>query len=178
MGVEVGAEWGSGAQLRVFSAYHGYRYEKQSTFDPSDPIRRDRMVRGGLDWTSDPEASYYLQLGAEGILNRSNSARPEYNAISFRGVFATPLRGGVLLNAFVQLTDKNYLTETEFALLVPGEEADNASVIFVEVNKQLASNLSGAFRAGWTRAESNIADEYFERFSGTLLLSFRPDWLR
>jgi hypothetical protein len=177
VGFEVGAEWGDAWAIRVFSAVQAYEYSKQSTFDPSDPFRQDRALRGGLEWTSG-ESDYFLQLRAEGVLNRSNSARPEYNAVSVRGILATPLPGGLIMNVYAQFTDKNYLTDTGFAQVVPGEEADNSSVIFVEVNRRVASNLSGAFRVGWTRAESNIADEYFERFSGTFLLSFRPDWIR
>ena len=60
--------------------------------------------------------------------------------------------------------------------MVPGEEADNASALFLQVTRRLAENMDGSVRLGWTRAESNIADEYFERFSGTLLLTYRPGW--
>ena len=175
LGMEVGAQWGRDWDVRFFGAYHYYRYRKQGTFDPQDPYRRDQLVRGGVDVTTG-DSDYFGQLGVEGILNRSNSARPEYNAISVRGVFAIPLSGGTTLNAYGQFTDKQYLQDSEFALVVPGEEADNASALFLQVTRRLAENMDGSVRLGWTRAESNIADEYFERFSGTLLLTYRPGW--
>jgi hypothetical protein len=175
LGMEVGAQWGRDWDVRFFGAFHYYRYPKQGTFDPDDPARRDKLVRGGVEFTTG-DSDYFGQLGVEGILNRSNSARPEYNAVAIRGVFAVPLSEGMTLNAYGQFTDKQYLQETGFALVVPGEEADNASALFLQVTRRLASNMDGSLRLGWARAESNIADEYFERFSGTFLLTYRPRW--
>ena len=175
LGMEVGAQWGRDWDVRFFGAFHYYRYPKQGTFDPDDPARRDKLVRGGVEFTTG-DSDYFGQLGVEGILNRSNSARPEYNAVAIRGVFAVPLSEGMTLNAYGQFTDKQYLQETGFALVVPGEEADNASALFLQITRRLASNMDGSLRLGWTRAESNIADEYFERFSGTFLLTYRPRW--
>ena len=64
--------------------------------------------------------------------------------------------------------------ESEFVQLVPGEEADNASVVYVELSRPVFPNLDGAFRFGWNRAETDIGNSYFERFGGTFLLRYRP----
>jgi hypothetical protein len=63
---------------------------------------------------------------------------------------------------------------TEFAQLVPGEEADNASVIYVEATRPLLLNLDGAVRFRWTRAETDIGNSYFERFGASFLFRYRP----
>ena len=79
-----------------------------------------------------------------------------------------------MLNAFAVLTTKSYLHETDFARLVPGEEADNASVAYLQVGRSLASNLDGAVRLGWTRAETDIGQAYYERFGISVRASYRP----
>jgi hypothetical protein len=35
-------------------------------------------------------------------------------------------------------------------------------------------NLDGAIRFGWTRAETDIGDSYFQRFGATFLFRYRP----
>lgn len=175
--LEIGAAWGEDWTVRAFTGLQYYRYPNQGSFDPDDPVRRDRALRGGMEWTSGGN-SYFAQVGVEGIFNRSNSSRPEYNAYSFRGLFASTLPWDIQFNAYAQITDKNYLKPGDFVLLVPGEEADNASVIFVQGTRALNPQLDGSLRIGWTRAESNIADEYFERFGATFILTYRPRWGR
>jgi hypothetical protein len=57
---------------------------------------------------------------------------------------------------------------------VPGEEADNASVVYLSLTRPLAVDLDGALRVGWTRAETDIGESYFRRFGASFLLHFRP----
>ena len=172
-GVELGARWGSRASsLRVFGGMRWTEYRQQGSFDPADPFRRDRTTRVGADWTH--MGDVVMQVGVEGALNRSNSNRPEYDAVSFSGLLTAPLPGGFSLNAFAVLTAKSYLQETEFARLVPGEEADNASIAFVQLGRALAVNLDGALRVGWTRAETDIGSAYYQRFGTTVLFNYRP----
>jgi hypothetical protein len=78
------------------------------------------------------------------------------------------------LTLFADLTDKRYVTKTDFARLVPGEEADNASVVYLELARPLMVNLDGAVRLGWNRAETDIGDSYFKRYGLTVLLRYRP----
>jgi hypothetical protein len=78
------------------------------------------------------------------------------------------------VHLLANITDKRYLAETSFARLVPGEEADNASVVYVELTRRLLVNLDGAIRFGWNKAETDIGNEYFERYGATLLFRYRP----
>ncbi len=172
LGVEVGATWGSPWTIRVHSGFRATGYRNQGTFDPGDPFRRDKTLNLGATWTL--RSSFFVQAGVEGILNRSNSSRPEYDAISLRTVMSVPLPQELSVNFFAVLTAKRYVTKTDFARLVPGEEADNASVVYLEVVRPLFVNLDGAVRFAWNRAETDIGDAYFERFGATFLVRFRP----
>jgi hypothetical protein len=172
LGVELGATWGSDWTVRAYTGFRASEYENQGTFDPSDPLRRDKTLSLGATWTL--RSSIFAEVGIEGSLNRSNSSRPEYNALSVQAVVSVPLPQNLSLNFFADLTAKRYVTETEFAHLVPGEEADNASVVYVEASRPLFLNLDGAVRFGWTRAETDIGDSYFERFGASFLFRYRP----
>ncbi len=172
LGVEVGATWGTGWTIRAYTGFRASEYRNQGTFDPSDPLRQDKTLNLGATWTL--RSSIIAQVGVEGTLNRSNSSRPEYNALSVRAVVSVPMPRDFSLNFFADLTAKRYLTETEFAQLVPGEEADNASVVYVEASRPIFLNLDGAVRFGWTRAETDIGDSYFERFGASFLFRYRP----
>lgn len=172
LGAEVGAAWGSDWTLRGHLGYRFSEYRNQGTFDPSDPLRRDNTLKVGATWTL--RSSLFAQVGVEGAMNRSNSSRPEYDAISVQAVVSVPMPQNFSLNLFADLTAKRYLKRTDFAQLVPGEEADNASVVYVEVSRPIFSNLDGAVRFGWTRAETDIGDSYFERFGGSVLFRYRP----
>jgi hypothetical protein len=172
LGIELGATWGEDWTIRAHAGFLASEYRNQGTFDPSDPLRRDRTVKFGATWTL--RSGFLAQVGVEGALNRSNSSRPEYNAVSVQAVASVPLPRTLSLSLFADLTYKSYLTETGFAQLVPGEEADNASVVYAELSRPLFLNLDGAVRFGWTRAETNIGDSYFERLGGSFLLRYRP----
>jgi hypothetical protein len=129
-------------------------------------------VRAGLEWTY--AGAVFAQAGIEGTLNRSNSIRPEYDALNLRLLLTTPLPGDLSASLYALLARKSYVAETEFTRLVPGEEADNASVAYLQFNRPVALNLDGAIRFGWTRAETDIGDAYYRRFGMSLLLHYRP----
>jgi hypothetical protein len=82
--------------------------------------------------------------------------------------------GDLSLSFFAKLTEKWYKTKTDFARLVPGEEADNASTVYLELARPLLVNLDGAVRFGWSRAETDIGNAYFQRYGATFLLRYRP----
>jgi hypothetical protein len=175
VGLETGARWGSDpSAVRFFAGLRWSEYEHQGSFDPTDPFRRDRTVRAGLDWSH--FGRVIVQLGVEGTINRSNSNRPEYDALSASGVLTAPLPGRLTLNMYALITGKSYINETKFARLVPGEEADNASIAYVQVGRPIAPNLDGAIRAGWTRAETDIGSAYYQRFGLSIRLNYRPNW--
>ena len=174
VGFEVGAvarreSW----EMRFYGGLRELEYPRQDSFDPSDPFRRDRAFHMGAEWFfTGPVAA---ELGVEGTVNRSNSNRPEYDAVSVRGTLTAPLPWWNLgLNLYGVLTGKTYVHESPFVRLVPGEEADNASLAYVELSRPLAPNLSTALRFGWSRAETDIGENYYSRFGTSLLINFRP----
>jgi len=169
-GLEVRARWGDEAStVRFFGGLRWTEYENQGSFE----FRKDRTVRTGLDWTH--AGRVFVQMGLEGTLNRSNSNRPEYDALSVSALVSAPLPARMTLNAYALLTGKSYVKETDLARLVPGEEADNASIAYVQVGRPLAINLDGALRLGWTRAETDIGSAYYQRFGMSLRLNYRPN---
>jgi hypothetical protein len=173
--VGVGAEWeGTSAwTVRFFSGLEFAHYKRQGTFDVDDPFRRDRTVHAGARWSYNG-TPFFTALGVEGIFNRSNSRRPEYNAVRLNLVSGVDLPWEISLNLYGTLTEKRYELETGFARLVPGEEADNASVLYLQLGRPLAINLDGSIRFGWTRAETDIGDSYFQRYGVAILLDYRP----
>ncbi len=172
LGSEIGATWGSEWTIRGHVGFRYSEYQNQGTFDPDDPLRRDKTLNLGATWTL--RSKVLAQVGLEGFMNRSNSSRPEYNALTLRAVASVPLPSQVSLSFSAELTGKQYLTETGDALLVPGEEADNASVVYLEASRPLFMNLDGAVRFGWTRAENYIGDEYYGRYGVSFLFRYRP----
>ena len=171
--VEAGATLeGGGSTLRLLAGTEWSRYPRQATFAPDDPYRRDRTYHVGAVWTR--QTSYLMQIAAEGRANRSNSMRPEYDALTVRGLFTASLPHQLSLSLYGVLTAKQYLHPSEFARLLPGEEANNASLAYVSLSRPIARNLDGTFRVGWTRAETEIGDAYFQRYGATFLLHYRP----
>jgi hypothetical protein len=166
---------GDDASMRFFTLYERSEYPQQGSFDATDPTRRDNTVKLGVQWSREGASDLIdVKIGVEGTLNRSNSRRPEYDAAAFRAEVAFPFWWGVDVSLFTVLTGKNYLFETDFARLVPGEEADNASLAQISFTRALAPNLDGVVRLGWTRAETDIGDQYYQRYGVTVLFNFRP----
>jgi len=164
---------GNGATtLRLFAAVEESRYPKQATFDDADLVRRDRTYFGGTSWTY--EGPHIVQIELDGRANRSNSNRPEYDAFTLRGLYSTSLPGSVALAVYGAVTGKQYLHPSDFDRLLPGEEADNASLAYVSLSRAIARNLAETVRMGWTRAETEIGEAYFQRYVGSFLMQFRP----
>jgi hypothetical protein len=171
-GVEAGVRWGGASTVRFYGGVRWTDYSNQGSFDATDPFRRDRTARVGLEWTY--SGDLIAQVGLDGTVNRSNSNRPEYDALSFRALLTAPLPARFSVSLFAVLTGKSYVHETDFARLVPGEEADNASIAYLQFVRPLASNLDGAVRFGWTRAETDIGRAYYRRFGGSVQFNYRP----
>jgi hypothetical protein len=172
-GLEVGAAWGLAWQVRFYGSLRQSDYPEQTSFDPGDPYRRDRAVTLGGEWRYG--SSFRAEVGLEGIVNRSNSRRPEYDAFSARALLGIPLPWWEMgVNLYAVVTGKSYVSKTPFARLVPGEEADNASVVYLDVNRPLAPNLDASVRFGFSRGETDIGDAYFQRYGVSFFLNYRP----
>jgi len=173
IGVEARADWGVASLFSVYTEGRRTHYPRQSSFDADDPFRRDRTLTAGAAWRY--RGDFILEIGIEGVVNRSNSSRPEYDAVALNVQYATPLPWWELsVNVTGTFTGKSYVEETEFARLVPGEEADNASVLFVDIGRPVAANLDATLQLGWTRAETDIGDSFYERTGASLLFNYRP----
>jgi hypothetical protein len=171
-GIEAGVRWGGSSTVRFYGGFRWTDHSNQGSFDPDDPYRRDHTTRVGMEWAYDGEIS--AQVGVDGTVNRSNSNRPEYDALSARAVLTAPLPHDMSLNVYALLTAKSYVHDTDFPRLVPGEEADNASIAYLQVSRPVAVNLDAAFRLGWTRAETYFGSAYYQRLGASLQFNYRP----
>ncbi|MDP2955942.1 MAG: hypothetical protein Q8N53_05950 [Longimicrobiales bacterium] len=172
-GLEAGVRWGGTSVIRFYGGFRWTDYGNQGSFDPEDPFRRDRTARVGLEWTY--AGALFAQVGVDGTVNRSNGNRPEYDAVSARALLTAALPLDFSLNIFALLTMKSYVHEIDFVFLVPGEEADNASIAYLQLGRPIATDLDGAFRLGWTRAETDIGNTYYRRLGASLQLNYRPN---
>ena len=158
--------------LDAFLALDVAHYREQETFDAEDPYRRDQTLRARVGWTY--RGGMVARAGLEGRLNRSNSRRPEYRSVTLDSQLSTVVFGSTVATAYLVLTAKEYQDSIPFARLLPGEEANSASTAFISLSRELARNLDGAFRIGWTRAEAETGDDYFQRLGAGILLTYRP----
>jgi hypothetical protein len=158
--------------VRLHAGVEMASFPEQRTFVPEDPYRRDRAFRAGASWTW--QGGFLAQLAGEMRVNRSNSRRPEYDSGTVRALLAASLPGEVAVTGYVALTAKAYRFPTEFARLIPGEEANSASQAYLSFTRGLAANLDGTFRMGWTRAETEIGGQYFQRYGASVLMNYRP----
>lgn len=163
---------GTAHQVEGFLALDLSDYREQSTFNPEDPFRRDRTTRGRIGWNY--QGGILARGGVEARLNRSNSRRPEYGALTVDGQLSTVIGSETVATLYLLLTAKRYRQATPFARLLPGEEANAASTAFLSLSRELAGNLDGALRLGWTRAETETGGDYFQRFGVSVLVTYRP----
>lgn len=163
---------GAAQQLEAFVAMDLAAYREQVTFNPDDPWRRDRTTRGRVGWSY--QGSVLARAGVEGRVNRSNSRRPEYGSVTLDGQLSTVIPGDAVATFYLVLTAKRYRERIPFARLLPGEEANSASTAYISLSRELARNLDGAVRLGWTRAETETGGDYFQRFGATFLFTYRP----
>lgn len=171
-GLEAGARWGGISTVRFYGGFRWADYSRQGSFEPGDPYRRDHTARVGLEWSY--EGDVVAQVGLDGTLNRSNSNRPEYDALSAQALVSAPLPQRFSLIMYALLTAKSYVHDTEWVRLVPGEEADNASIAYLQLSRPLADNLDAAFRLGWTRAETDYGGAYYQRVGASVQFNYRP----
>ena len=172
----VGVNWTTRSHwaLRLFGQFERSTYPQQGSFDPADPFRRDETLKVGGSLTYSG-GTLLVNVGLDGTRNRSNSRRPEYDALVLRANITYPLPWSIIADGVVVATGKSYLHETEFVRLVPGEEADNASQAYLTLSRPVAPNLDAALQFGWTRAETDVGDQYYERYGVTALFRYRPN---
>lgn len=154
--------------LRLFSSYSYHSYPQQGQGSP----RIDHAVGAGASFVGRWER-LSLDLTLEGTRSRSTSRRVEYNAVRLNGRADWILGGSTQVGLLGTLARKRFTQPGQDAL-VPGEEADNASVLYAELTRHLGDRVSGAFRFGWQKVETNISGAYYTRFGGSFFLRVRP----
>lgn len=158
--------------IETFLAMDRSAYREQETFNPDDPFRRDTTLRGRIGWSH--RGDFLARVGVEGRMNRSNSRRPEYDSVTLDGQLTVAVPGSAIASAYVVLTAKRYRESTPFARLLPGEEANSASLVYLTLSRPVTRNLDSGMRLGWTRAETETGGEYFQRLGLSFLLTYRP----
>ncbi len=166
----------SRSSVDLFSEYGYFSYNRQGgSGTATDPFRTDHRYRAGATWRRrlDPEGRGWRgALTADGIVNRSNSRRVEYNLLRVY-LWASTALGANTLFLDGQIAAKRYLVPFMHAL-VPGEEADNSSYVAARLTRALGPALNGSVRVRWTRAETSIGGAYFRRLGASFSLNFRP----
>ena len=156
--------------LRFFGTYLHHSYPKQG----EGLLRRDNAARIGGEFTLDRRDTqgFQLALRAHGTRSRSNSRRVDYNAGRIE------VEGSVELGEDTQLdlqglwAVKRYINQQDF--LIPGEEADNATIVFAQVTRFLRDGVRAGIGGGWRRAETNFSGAYYQRFSMSFSLTVSP----
>lgn len=155
--------WGVG----LSGAYGHHSYPRQG----GEVQRVDNAMRLGaifdMRWDR-----LELTVTMDGTRSRSTSPRVEYNhgRVHMDAVWHWDETD---LSVVGTLARKRYLDPGQDAL-VPGEEADNASILYAELTRTLGSRIYGAFRLGWRKVETNFTGAYYTRFGGGFSLRVRP----
>ncbi len=160
------------ATLRFFSTYLRHSYPKQGL----GLLRTDNAARIGSAFSLDRRDTrgFFFEVRVHGTRSRSNSKRVDYNA------FRIETEGSVELGDYTQLNlqglwaVKRYIGQQDF--LIPGEEADNATIVFAQVTRILADGMRTGIGGGWRRAETNFSGAYYQRFSLSFSLTVNPRW--
>ena len=156
------------SKFGVFADYRYHSYPKQGL----GLLRVDHAVGGGVSYERETER-LGLRLSLDGTLSRSNAPRVDYNAAVLKAELSWTLGSSTQLDIEGNLARKRYLNPVVDAL-VPGEEGDNASLLYAEITRFLSPAVDGSFRFGWQKVETNISGAYYTRFGGTFFLKVRP----
>lgn len=164
---ELGDYWA----LRLYGAYGYHSYPRQG----GEVQRVDNAMRLGFNFRLLWDR---LEFSAtlDGTRSRSTSRRVEYNRgrVDAQAIWLLTEDMDLVLTG--TLARKRYIKPGQHAL-VPGEEADNATIVYAELTRALASRVDGAFRIGWGKVETNFTGAFYTRFRGGFSLRVRP-WRR
>ena len=159
-----------GSTLRFFGTYLHHSYPKQGL----GLLRRDNAERIGGEFTLDRRDTqgFHFELRAEGMRSRSNSRRVDYNAGRIEARGSLELGDNTQLDLQGLWAVKRYINQQDF--LIPGEEADNATIVFAQVTRFLPNGVRAGIGGGWRRAETNFSGAYYQRFSVSFSLTVSP----
>ena len=158
-----------GSRVRLFGTYGHHSYPGQGG---EGVLRADQAFGLGAVYQL-TTARLGLTISVGGTLSRSNSPRVEYNAGRVEADLTWELGANTQIDVKGILARKRHTRPGQDAL-VPGEEADNASVLSATLTRWLGADINGSFRLGWRDVETNISGAYYTRFGGSFFLSFWP----
>lgn len=180
-GVEAGTTWQREGNtwnnwIRGAATYQNHRFPKQKSGVVGDPFRRDQTVSLGFAWRVNDVAYEHgsAEIRLEGTANRSNSRRPEYNAVRASLAMEKFLGDWGQARMNLAFAKKAYTTEGQGPALIPGEESDNKSSLSLGLTRYLRNNLDGAVDVEWARAETNVTGWYVRSFGASFTLTYRP----
>lgn len=161
-------------KLRVFGAYRYHNYPRKGI----SIRRRDRAARLGVQWVLDrlETLGFHMEVDVSGTLNRSNSRRVEYNSAHFRAEAAKILGAKTIAILDLTLAAKSYTHKGRYQYLVPGEEADNATIVHAKLDRELGPNVRGVFGVFWNDVETNISGAFYRAFGATFTMNIRPQF--
>lgn len=174
---ETGRSWRRGAgggadTLRVFGAYRYHNYPRKGL----SIQRRDRAALLGAKWVLDRTETlgFRMILNVSGTRNWSNSRRVEYNSVHFHGEAFK--RAGAKTVAILDLTlaAKSYTHKGRYQYLVPGEEADNATIVHAKMRRELGPDVWGVLGLFWRDVETNISGAFYRSLGTTFTMNIRP----
>lgn len=153
--------------LRLSGAFGYHSYPRQG----GEVQRVDNAMRLGASFDMRTDR-FELTVTMDGTRSRSTSPRVEYNhgRLNVQGVWYWEKTD---LSVEGTLARKRYIEPGQDAL-VPGEEADNASILQAELARTLGSRIYGVFRLGWRKVETNFSGAFYTRFGGGFSLRVRP----
>lgn len=175
--VGAGRSWRRGASggantLHVFGAYRYHNYPRKGL----SIRRRDRAARLGARWVLDrvETLGFQLELNVSGTRNWSNSRRVEYSSVHFEGEAAKVLGAKTIAILDVELAAKSYTHKGRYQYLVPGEEADNATIVQAKVDRELGRDVRGVLGLFWRDVETNISGAFYRSLGTTFVMNIRP----
>lgn len=159
-------------RLTVFGAYRYHNYPRKGL----SIRRRDRAARLGVEWVLDREKTlgFHMSVDVSGTLNRSNSRRVEYNSVHFHSVAGKQMGAKTVAILDVTLAAKSYTHQGRYQYLVPGEEADNATIVHAKVQRTLGLNVDGELGVFWRDVETNISGAFYRSLGTSFTMSIRP----
>ncbi len=165
---ELDANSGDYWAFRLFGGYGYHSYPRQG----GEVQRVDHAIRLGFNFELQWDR-LEVRATAAGTRSRSTSPRPEYNhgEIVVQGVWLLTTRTVISLSG--TLARKRYIQPGQ-AALVPGEEADNASILHTELTRRMGSRVDGVFRLGWGKVETNFSGAFYTRLRSGFSLRVRP----
>lgn len=164
---------GGADTLRVFGAYRYHSYPRKGL----SIRRKDRAVRLGVEWVLDRHETplgFRMAVGVNGTLNRSNSRRVEYNSIHFGGLAAKRMGAKTVAILETTLSAKSYTHQGRYQYLVPGEEADNATIVHAKVRRELGLDVHGVLGVFWRDIETNISGAFYRSLGTSFTMNIRP----